>query len=50
MKTTEQRIEEIVQEYSPRSGLSKTLDEEILKRELEALVLSAKLDQLKESK
>lgn len=49
-KTTEQRITDIVKEYAPCTGKFTKLDEAILITELEALVLSAKLDQLKESK
>ena len=48
-KTTEQRIEEIVKDVVGAGSLGH-LQLEIVRLELEALVLSAKLDQLKESK
>lgn len=48
-KTTEQRIEEIMKEVKIEVD-SDCYSEEILKQMLENLILSAKLDQLKESK
>ena len=48
-KTTEQRIEEMVTEVIDTKSFDE-VDGVILTTMLEALVLSAKLDQLKESK
>jgi len=45
MKTSQQRIDEIVKQYS-----DKELEGKILRNMLEALVLQAKLEQIKEFK
>lgn len=49
MKTVEERIESIVNEFSTQDEFL-VLNRQILKGELEALVLCAKLEQLKETK
>lgn len=48
MKTTEERIEEIMNKFVPVCEDTKGIEEEILRHQLEALVLQAKLEQLKE--
>ena len=46
MKSTEQRIEDILKEI----GLVDDLDKEIIKLQLEALVIQAQLEQLEKEK
>lgn len=48
MKTTSERIEEIVKEARANSITWKPIDEQILRLELENLVTQAKLEQLQE--
>lgn len=50
MKTTSERIEEIVQEFTDSTDKFYDYDKAILRGELEALVLQAKLEQLQEKK
>ena len=52
MKTTQERIDEIVKNYQPADGSDNyvEIDDAILRGLLEALVLSAKLELLKEDK
>jgi hypothetical protein len=48
MKTTEERIEEIIEEFTASSDKFYDFDKQILRLELENLVTQAKLEQLKE--
>ncbi len=50
MKTTQERIEEIVIKYADNSIKYTSIEKVMLQKELEALVLSAGLDALKEFK